>query len=215
MARSARPKTVLVVDERPLYRQMVARVVRADRRLALADEAGDGREALKLARASRPDAIVTSAFVPKLAADELLRRLHSDPDPPKVLILADGPSADLYDTLGQNPDSLLYKTAEADEICDEIVAMIEGDERSPGRVLLERARSYALARPPLDSSEVKLLELKAAGMNDGQIANEMHRAKRVVEEELHAIRMRLGASTTTAAVARGYELGLLARDRPQ
>lgn len=215
MAGSARPITVLVVDERPLYRQMVAWVVRADRRLALADEAADGREALKLARTSRPDAIVTAAFVPKLAADELLRHLHGEPDPPKVLILADSPSADLYDMLGQNPDSLLYKTAEADEICDEIVAMTEDDERSPGRVLLERARSYALARPPLDRNEVKLLELKAAGMNDGQIAKEMHRAKRVIEEELHAIRMRLGASTTTAAVARAYEFGLLARDRHQ
>lgn len=213
MTRSAGRMTVLVVDDRPLYREMLSRVVATDGRLALAGEAADGREALKMARASRPDAIVLAVFVPKLAADELLRRLHDEPDSPKVLILADGPSADLYDAVGQNPDSLLYKTAEAGEICDEIVAMLEGDERSIGRVLLERARTYALARPKLDEQEIKLLELKAAGIKDEEIAKKLHCAKRVVEEDLHAIRVRLEAGTTTAAVARAYELGLLARLR--
>jgi DNA-binding NarL/FixJ family response regulator len=215
MAGSAGQLTVLVVDDRPLYREMLGRVVRADRRLALAGEVADGREALKLARGSRPDAIVTAAFVPKLAAEELLRRLHGEADPPKVLVLADGPTAELYDVVGQDPDSLLYKTAEAEEICDEIVAMSEGDERSRGRVLLERAKSYALARPKLDKHEVKLLELKAAGMRDGQIADELHCAKRIVEEGLHAIRVRLEAGTTTAAVARAYEFGLLAKRRTE
>jgi len=168
-----------------------------------------------MAHALKPDAVVLDAFLPKLASDELLRRLHGEPDAPSVLILANGPTADLHGALGQDPDSLLYKTAEAEEICDEIVAMSDGDDRSSGRVLLERARTYALARPKLASHEVKLLELKAAGMRDRQIANELHRAKRVIEEDLHAIRLRLEASTTTAAVARAYEVGLLASGRSE
>lgn len=215
MAGSGKRISVLVVDERPLYREMVGRVVTDDTRLRLVGEAADGREALKLARDLSPDAIVLAAVVPKLAAEELLRRIHGEADPPKVLILADRPSVDLHGVLGQDPDSLLYKTAEADEICDEIAAMAAGDERSRGKVLLERARAQASARPKLDKRQVKLLELKAEGMKDGEIADELHCAKRIVEEDLHAIRGKLEAATTTAAVARAYELGLLARVRVQ
>lgn len=213
MSGTAKRISVLVVDGRPLYREMAARVVAADRRLVTKGEAADGHEALEKARELEPDAILLAASSPEPESDEVLRRLRAAATVPKVLLLADGPTPDLHDAIEESPDSLLYKSAEGKEICDEIVAMSEGDERSQGRLLLERARTYVVGRPKLKSQEVKVLEFKAAGLKDGQVAKEMHWSKKTVEAELRTIRHEMNAENTIQAVAKAYEFGILVGGR--
>lgn len=69
--------TILVVDDHPASREFLVSLLgyRGHRIL----EASDGREALELARAFRPDLAITDIVMPTMDGYEFARRMHSDP----------------------------------------------------------------------------------------------------------------------------------------
>ena len=71
--------TVLIVDDSPVMRSFIRRVMR----LAGFDqaeylEASDGGEALRCARASRVDLVLTDINMPGMNGEEFLAALHAD-----------------------------------------------------------------------------------------------------------------------------------------
>lgn len=203
--------SVLVVDDHPMLRERAAEAIHADPRLRLADTASDGREALDKIHRLRPDAVVLDIFMPRMNGDEVLRVVRTEEIEVKILVLTGYPAADLHVALEQRPDALLFKEATCEQVCDEIVAMSNGDERSTGRILLREATALALARVRLTHREQLALELAAKGLKAHEAAAHLHVSKRIIEGYLGVAREKLGVSTTTAAVAKAYEIGLLSK----
>jgi PAS domain S-box-containing protein len=69
--------TVLVVDDHPLNRDLVVTLLGYRGHTVL--EAGDGAEALKIARARLPDLVITDLVMPVMDGYELVRELRRDP----------------------------------------------------------------------------------------------------------------------------------------
>jgi PAS domain S-box-containing protein len=69
--------TVLVVDDHPANRDLVVTLLRYRGHTLL--EAGNGTEALRVARAQHPDLIITDLVMPVMDGYELVRELRSDP----------------------------------------------------------------------------------------------------------------------------------------
>ena len=70
--------TILVVDDRPTNRDLLVTLLGYRGHKSL--EAGDGAEALALARAERPDLIITDILMPTMDGYEFTRRLREDPN---------------------------------------------------------------------------------------------------------------------------------------
>jgi PAS domain S-box-containing protein len=68
---------VLVVDDHPVNRNLVVTLLGYHGHTVL--EAGDGAEALRIARAQPPDLIVTDLVMPVMDGYELVRELRADP----------------------------------------------------------------------------------------------------------------------------------------
>jgi DNA-binding NarL/FixJ family response regulator len=110
-------------------------------------------------------------------------------------------------------DSMLYKTAVDDAtICDEIVAVARGED-SRGRELLREALPLAIGRADLTVGELEVLGQAAKGLRAQAIAFDLERSVSTVRKHLRNVRRKLGVTTTTGAVARAYEVGLLPRSR--
>jgi CheY-like chemotaxis protein len=74
----SRPPTVLYVeDEAPLRGLIQFWLEDAGYRVLLA---ADGAEGLAMARAERPDLVITDAMMPNLSGDELVETMRGDPD---------------------------------------------------------------------------------------------------------------------------------------
>lgn len=201
--------SVLVVDDHPMLRERVALALEADDRLECAGQAGDGLEALEMIRALHPDVVVLDIFMPRLSGDEVLRVIREEDLDLKVLVLTAYPVAGLHDALEQRPDALLFKQEPCARICEEVVALVRGDEHSPGREALRHATALAFARVKLTHREQLVLELVAEGLKVHEIAERLSISKTVVNALLQSTRAKLEVPATTAAVAKAYEVGLL------
>lgn len=70
-------RTILVVDDDPLVRTLVCRVL--TRGGYQVDEAADGRQALKQVAITRPDLVLTDLMMPVMGGDELIAQLNGRP----------------------------------------------------------------------------------------------------------------------------------------
>lgn len=77
--------TLLVVDDRPVNRELVRTVLRYQGHVTV--EAGDGAEALALLRRQHPDLVLTDVVMPGMDGYELARAIRSDPAHSKIPIL--------------------------------------------------------------------------------------------------------------------------------
>lgn len=101
---------ILIVDDEPDWRFILRRFFEnAGYDVA---EAGNGAAALELARAVRPDLVVTDMMMPIMGGAELIEELRADSAALEIPIIA--VSSDSH--LGAGADAVLSKPALADEV---------------------------------------------------------------------------------------------------
>jgi two-component system, chemotaxis family, chemotaxis protein CheY len=90
---SGRPLSLLIVDDSPMMRSFIRRV------LALSGlpeheiaEAGDGEEALRVMQGQRVDVVLSDINMPKMSGSELIRTMREEPalrDIPVIVVSTD------------------------------------------------------------------------------------------------------------------------------
>src|SRR5438094_234023 len=108
---------ILIVDDRPINRQFLTTLL-GYKGYSLR-EAGDGAEALDLARAEPPDLIITDLLMPTMDGFELIRQLHADPAlaaTPVILYTAKYYKTELRDLVRTSGVQQLVKPSDPEEI---------------------------------------------------------------------------------------------------
>ncbi|OLC54570.1 MAG: hypothetical protein AUH85_11475 [Chloroflexi bacterium 13_1_40CM_4_68_4] len=149
---------VLVADDHSAVREAVKAILRIEGDIQIVGEAQDGAEALRLAHALAPDAVVLDNWMPGLTGIEVARRIASElPNVSIVLLTLDPHLTDL--ALAAGADAVVMKDAPSGTLVRAVRnATGRGRRRSPGR--RERDRLY------VDSVFVvsEALEAKIAGV---------------------------------------------------
>lgn len=71
------PKRMLIVDDHPLYREGLKAILRRDAHTVIAAEAGNAADALRAARACRPDVALVDISLPDRSGIQLVREMRS------------------------------------------------------------------------------------------------------------------------------------------
>jgi DNA-binding NarL/FixJ family response regulator len=202
--------SVLVADHHPLVREHLAEAISADRRLKLAGQTGDGKEALLIVERERPDAVVLDAQVPSLEAAAVLKRVREQELPVRVVLLSGQPDqVQVRKALGYHPDALLLRDTNAGRVCDELVAIEIDGVLSPGRLNLEHARLLARHRVELDGREWEVLKLSAQGLTRAQIGERLRFGQSTVRDIRRDICTKLSAPSIQVAIVIALRSGLL------
>jgi class 3 adenylate cyclase/CheY-like chemotaxis protein len=113
--------SVMLVDDHPLWRETISRVLGHVDFLTLVGEASDGEEAVEVARQRRPDVILMDVLLPGMSGIEATRRICAELPDLKVLVLSSTDDKKLVnDAIAAGASGYLLKTAGADEIADAV-----------------------------------------------------------------------------------------------
>jgi len=216
---------VVIADDQELVRTGFRVILDSELDIEVVGEAGDGREAIEVARRHRPDVVLMDVRMPHLDGLEATRGIVADVEEgPRVLILT---TFDLdeyvYEALRSRPSGFLLKDGPAEQLISAVRVVARGDAllapRITRRLIAEFARSPSpTARPErldaLTGRELDVLKLVARGLTNAEIARELYVAETTVRTHLGHILTKLGLRDRVQAVVLAYEAGLVRPGAP-
>jgi DNA-binding NarL/FixJ family response regulator len=204
------PLRVVVADDHPIWREAVERDLAAGG-LLVVGAAGDGRKALRVCAATRPDVLVCDLQMPGLSGVEVARAVAGAT---KVLVLsASGEQQDVLDAVKAGASGYLVKSATAGELVEAVRRTAAGDTvftpGLAGLVLGEYRRTAADDRAPkLTPRETEVLRLVAKGLTAKQVAGRLVLSHRTVENHVQNTLTKLQLHNRAQLVRYAVEKGL-------
>ena len=174
------PTTVLLVDDNRLFRQGIRMLMEEEEDLRVVGEAGNGHEAMELARKLSPDLVVMDINMPHLDGIEATRGIISEFPKTKVIALSVHGRKDFVENmLCAGAAGYVLKDNVPEELVDGVRAVLRGEMYLSASItelvvtqyadVLSRVRaSGGTAR--LSKSEQELIQLIAEDQSAGQIA---------------------------------------------
>jgi DNA-binding NarL/FixJ family response regulator len=221
------PIRVVVADDQELVRSGFAMIVDAQPDLVVVGEAGDGAEAVAVARRERADVVLMDVRMPRTDGIEATRLLAGPgvADPVKVVILT---TFDLdeyvYAALRAGASGFLLKDVRRDDLVHAVRVVAAGEALlapSVTRRLVEdfaRRPNAGAARPAdldrLTPREHEVLQLIGQGRNNAEIGAELYVGEATVKTHVGRVLMKLGLRDRVQAVIYAYEAGLVGLPGP-
>jgi two-component system, NarL family, nitrate/nitrite response regulator NarL len=205
---------VCVVDDHPVLREGLVRVIKANPRLERVGEAGDGRTALDLIREREPDVALLDHGLPGLNGIQVLEAIQRDKIPTKVVLFSGSLENDeVYRALAAGVSGIVSKTVPRNELYDVIEKVMRGDtvvgpEFQTG--LADEVRAHQLhPNPILSERQLEVLRLTADGLSANAIGEKLHISPATVRTHLAHVYEKLEVSDRAAAVAEAMRRGLV------
>jgi DNA-binding NarL/FixJ family response regulator len=191
---SAMPKIrVLLADDHKLFRAGIRSLLQTLDDFEVVAEAGDGRDALRLAAAHRPDVVLMDIMMPNLnGLDAAARIVHAYPHTRVIMLSMSADEDSVLKTLRAGAVGYLVKTADPAELELAIRAAMRG-EKFLSSAVSEHVVSVCLNR--LDKEQTSLERLTPRQREVLQLVAEGHTTKDIAK--------RLEISTKTAEAYRG------------
>jgi DNA-binding NarL/FixJ family response regulator len=210
---------VLLADDDELTRTGLRLIIESDRDLTVVGEAGDGQEAVHLARALRPDVVVMDIRMPAVDGLEATRRIVKGAgagEGPRVLILTTFELDEyVFGALRAGASGFLLKRSSPEVLIEGIKVVAAGDGLlAPSvtrRLIQEFARQPGAAAPlgMLTQREREVLALIGGGLSNGETAARLFISQATVKTHVKRILMKLGLRDRIQAVVLAYEAGLV------
>ncbi|MEE1808017.1 response regulator transcription factor [Streptomyces sp. BE133] len=211
---SARVITLVVVDDHPVVRDGLRGMFDSAPGFQVLGEASNGVEGVDLVARLDPDVVLMDLRMPGGGGVAAIAELTRRGDRSKVLVLTTyDTDSDTLPAIEAGATGYLLKDAPRDELFNAVRAAADGRTvLSPAVAsrLISRVRTPAAqGNESLSGREREVLELVAKGTSNREIAAELFISEATVKTHLTHIFAKLGAKDRAAAVAVGYDRGIL------
>ncbi|MFI7707994.1 response regulator [Nonomuraea sp. NPDC049480] len=204
------PIRLIIVDDHPVVRDGLRGIFTGDE-FEVVGEAGDGPEALAVAKRTNPDVVLTDLRMPKMKGAELIRRLREQMPEVRVLVLTTFDNdVDVLPAIEEGATGYLLKDTPRAELRRAVQAAARGEtvlSPSVAGVLTHKLR--APQQQTLSRRELEVLSLISRGATNREVAVRLFITEATVKTHLLHIFAKLEVKDRAAAVAAAYETGLL------
>jgi len=214
----------LIADDQAMVREGFAAVLAAQPGLSVVGQAGDGDDAVRLARHLRPDVVLMDVRMPVMdglqATREILSAAVSPDRRPRVLMLTTFDLDDyVYEALRAGASGFLLKDATAAELVHAVRVVAAGNALLAPSVTRRLIADFArrpredLPAPAtlsaLTQRETEVLRLIATGLSNAEISDALVIAEQTTKTHVSRILAKLGLRDRAQAVVVAYETGLV------
>lgn len=210
-------RTILVEDH-TIVREGL-RPLLEGRGIEIVGEAGDGLEAVKLAKERRPDLVIMDLMLPRLSGIEATRRIRKILPQAKIIILTihDEPPF-VFKSLEAGANGFLVKESPLDELMEAVKAVMQGEIYLSSNFPRSLLNSYAKHRKRgkkaddfsmLTKREREILQYIAEGYTSPRIAQALFISRKTVENHRANIMQKLNIHDTAGLVRYAIKIGLV------
>jgi DNA-binding NarL/FixJ family response regulator len=207
---------VIIADDNALFRLGLKRLLRDDRRLEVVADAADGKEAVEMAAAHKPDVVLMDSRMPEMDGIEALQRIGSAQPEVKVLMLSSFENeSDVLQAMRRGAGGYVLKDALPQAIINSILAVDSGERVLSGSVarrvveIASGLRTADAASDGMTAREVEVLKLMSSGLANKQIAYRLKISEKTVRNHISHIYEKIGVVDRAQAALYAVRKGLI------
>ena len=207
---------VMLVDDHPVFRQGLRRIIEAQEDMEVVAEVDDGVEALRIAHEIAPQVIVMDINLPSMNGLQVTRRIKVDlPGVAVVMLTAYHDDEQLFHAVRAGAAAYYPKDVTPHKLMDAVRQISQGNYVVDDTVLDKPQFAAWLAKEfermdtgwsgadelfiPLSPREMEILSLITKGMSNKQIARKLGISHQTVKNHMTSILRKLSVNDRTQA----------------
>jgi DNA-binding NarL/FixJ family response regulator len=202
---------IVIADDHHIFRKGVLSIVEHDSSIEVIGEASNGEEALSLVEKLKPDIALFDIDMPGLSGLEAARKIKNDGLSTKVVILTIHKDKEYFDeAMELDIKAYVLKESISDDLIDCIKQVAGGNYYISPSISGYLVSTRGEKKPgndldKLTGTEVEILRLISENKTSAQIADELFRSVRTVENHRNNICKKLGLSGQNALLLYAHD----------
>jgi len=217
----AKKKTVLIVDDHPLFREGLKAIIGRDTRFEVVGEAGNGHKGRRMAEKIKPDIVIIDISLPDKSGIELTHEIRSLLGETRVLIVSMHSKIDyISEAFQAGAMGYVVKESASDRLLAALDSVTKGDyflDSSVSHQVVKKLMEFPLkeakitdaAYGTLTPREQEIMRLLAEGLSGKEIAERLFISPKTVENHRSSIMNKLDLHSTMELVRYAARLGLI------
>ena len=216
-----RKKTILIVDDHCLFREGLRAIIERSPDYEVLGEAGNGREALRLAQKLKPDVTLLDMSLPDQSGIELTREILRCSSNTRVMIVSMHSKIDyIVGAFRAGAVGYVIKESAADRLLQGLRSILKGDyfmdTSVSQKVVKKLVGIQANEKKFIDASydnltprEQEIMVMVAEGFSTNEISERLFISPKTVENHRSSIMRKLNLHSTIELVRYAAKLGLI------
>ena len=208
---------ILLCDDQAVIRDGLEMLLNLEKDFEVIGLAQDGAEAVELTAQKKPDLVLMDLNMPIMNGIEATREIHAKFPDIKILVLTTYDDDEwVFDAVRAGASGYLLKDTPRQKIVEAIRGTMDGksflDPAVAGKLMNQVASKQtqptSILSDKLTERELDVLRLIAKGINNSEIAAQLHLSEGTVRNHVSAILDKLGVSDRTQAAVIAIQHGL-------
>jgi DNA-binding NarL/FixJ family response regulator len=214
-------KTILIIDDHPLFREGLKAIIGRDNRFEVVGEAGNGREGLRLAKELKPDLALVDMSLPDQSGIQLTRELKNASLKTSIMIITMHSKLDyIVKAFQAGATAYVVKESAPERLIQGMDTVLEGEyfmDSSVSHKVVEKLMQFPkkeakitnASYDTLTSREQEIMVLLAEGLSSKEIAEKLFISPKTVDNHRTNILRKLNLHSTIELIRYASRLGII------
>jgi len=214
-------KSILIVDDHPLFREGLKTIIERDSRFEVVGEAGNGQEGLQMTKKLKPDMIIVDISLPDQSGIQLTREIRSLLPVTRILIVSMHSKIDyIAEAFQAGATGYVVKESASERLVQGLESVARGDyflDSSVSHAVVENLMKSPLKEAKITDAnyntltprEQEVMRLLAEGLSIKKVAEKLFISPKTVENHRASIMNKLDLHGSIELIRYAAKLGLI------